>query len=493
MNIEIDRFALSSNEKLRTAMSKIETLEEKLCVVCGADGKVLRTVTDGDVRRFLLAGGTMNDTLAALPKKTPIVARCGTSDAKLLQAMEDNKIHAIVVVDRVGAPVQILSRISLERKILLSPPHLGEIEMAYVQEALDSNWVAPAGPNVAKFETNLAKRTGHNHALAVSSGTAALHLALRVLCIGAGDRIYVSDLTFVATVQPILYENAIPVLIDSEPVSWNMSPIALERKLAQDKAAGVLPAAIIVVHLYGQPADMVAIMSLADAYGIPVIEDAAESLGATIEDKPSGAHGLLSAFSFNGNKIITTSGGGALVSDRADLIDRARNLSSQGRDPAEHYQHSSVAYNYRMSNVLAGIGLGQLHVLDAHVWRRREIFGLYSKGLLDVGGFSFQGDTVNSLGCRWLTVIQCDPNVIHLHPYQIMRSLTRFGIETRPGWKPMHMQPLCKKFEFVPHTEQDIVSSSLFLRSLCLPSGSKMSDADVERVVSAIRNIIEES
>lgn len=492
-DIKVWKFSLPCSDTLRTALSRIDALDEKMCVVHDADGNVLRTVTDGDVRRFLLAGGALDDTLDALPKKKPITALRGTSDAEQLQAMQDNEIHAIVIVDDLGAPVQIRSRTSLERKILLSPPHLGETEMTYVQGALDGNWVAPAGPNLTEFESAFAKLSARSHALAVSSGTAALHLALRVLGVEAGDRVYVSDLTFVASVQPILYQNATPVLIDSEPISWNMSPAALERKLAQDKVAGILPAAIIIVHLYGQSADMVALMELADSYGIPVIEDATESLGARIGGKPSGAHGLLSAFSFNGNKMITTSGGGALVSDRADLIDYARKLSTQGRDSAEHYQHSTLAYNYRMSNVLAGIGLGQLDVLDAHVQRRREIFDLYRKVLSDLSGVSFQGDSVDSLGCRWLTVIDCDPDVISLHPYQIMRRLSQFGIETRPAWKPMHMQPLCRNFEFVPHTEQHIVSSSLFLRSLCLPSGSKMSDQDVTFVAATIRNIIEES
>lgn len=473
-------------------MSRIEDVDEKICVVESRDGKVLRTVTDGDVRRFLLAGGSMDDTLATLPEKAPVIAREGSSDAELLQKLEEHAIQAILIVDEAGAPVQIRSRASLESKILLSPPHIGATEMTFVQRAFDGNWVAPAGPNLVQFEQKFATLIERNYALALSSGTAALHLALRVLNIGGGDRVYVSDLTFAASLQPILYQNATPVLIDAEPVSWNMSPAALERQLIQDNAAGTLPAAIIVVHLYGQSADILAVMTLADAYGVPVIEDAAESLGAISCNKPSGAHGLLSAFSFNGNKMITTSGGGALVSSRLDLIERARNLSTQGRDLADHYQHSEVAYNYRMSNILAGIGLGQLDVLGERVARRREIFNLYRQGLSDIAGVSFQGDAPNSLGSRWLTVIELDPDQIPYHPYQFMRRLRQSGIETRPAWKPMHMQPLCRGVEMVPHTEEEIVSSTLFLRSLCLPSGSSMSDCDVGRVVTAIRSIIEE-
>lgn len=490
--MEVERFVLSPSDTLRAAMSKIETLQEKMCVVYGENGKVLRTVTDGDVRRFLLAGGSMDDTLGILPEKVPVAATQGTSDAELLQKLQEYAIQAILIVDEAGNPLQIRSRSSLESKIMLSPPHIGATEMTFVQQAFDDNWVAPAGPNLVQFEQAFAKKTGRDHALALSSGTAALHLALQVLDIGVGDRVYVSDLTFAASLQPILYEKATPVLIDSEPVSWNMSPAALERKLAQDKAAAILPAAIIVVHLYGQSADIEAVMALADAYGIAVIEDAAESLGATNGNKPSGAHGLLSVFSFNGNKMITTSGGGALVSDRADLIERARYLSTQGRDPADHYQHSKVAYNYRMSNVLAGIGLGQLDVLNERVARRREIFDLYRQGLSDIAGISFQGNAPDSLGSRWLTVIELDPDHIPCHPYVLMRRLRQLGIETRPAWKPMHMQPLCRGVEMVPHTEKDIVSSTLFLRSLCLPSGSSMSDDDVARVLAAIRNIIEE-
>ena len=490
MSTDINASKVSLSDTIRFTMAKLEVLQLKLCVVCDAMGRVVRIVTDGDVRRFLLAGGTMDDLLVALPEKKPILALHGTPDAELLDAMVNNDINAILLVDKVGAPVRICSRASLDKKILLSPPHLGDREMRHVQEAFDSNWIAPAGPNLTIFENNLVKNTGHQHVLAVSSGTAALHLALRVLDISASDRVYVSDLTFIASVQPILYENAVPVFIDSEPSSWNMSPIALERKLMKDQASGDLPAAIIVVHLYGQVADMPAIMRVADKYEIPVIEDAAESLGATIDNKPCGSSGTLSAFSFNGNKMITTSGGGALASNSYKLIERARNLATQGRDPAEHYQHSAISYNYRMSNVLASIGIGQLDVLADRVMRRREIFELYRQGLMGNIGFSFQQDTPNSFGCRWLTVVEFNPDIIDLHPYQIMRRLSQFGIETRPAWKPMHMQPLCSEYEFEPHSEEHVVSSSLFLRALCLPSGSAMLNTDVERVVSSIENVI---
>jgi pyridoxal phosphate-dependent aminotransferase EpsN len=326
--------------------------------------------------------------------------------------------------------------------------------------------------------------------LAVSSGTAGLHLALRVLDIGPGDRVYVADLTFVATVQPVLYEHATPVLIDAEPDSWNISPPALARALARDAALGKLPKAIIVVHLYGQSADMSAIMALSDRYGVPVIEDAAESIGAAYGNRPSGAHGLLSVYSFNGNKIITTSGGGALLSDRPDLIERAKKLSTQGREQADHYQHSEVAYNYRMSNVLAGIGRGQLEVLAERVAARRAIFARYVHGLRDLPGLSYQRELPGSVGNRWLTVLSLDPDVVPIHGYQLMRGLRARGIETRPAWKPMQMQPLLLGAEFEPHSEDAAVGPGLFLRSLCLPSGSAMTVSEQDQVIGAIRSVL---
>ena len=375
----------------------------------------------------------------------------------------------------------------------MSPPHLGSQEIGFVQAAFEDNWIAPAGPNLARFESELAKVSLRRHALAVSSGTAAIHLALRCLRIGAGDRVYVSDLTFAASVQPIFYQQAVPVLIDSEPSGWNMSPEALARKLEADAQCGALPKAIVLVHIYGQPADLARIVSIADRYGVPIVEDAAESLGATFANRPSGSHGLLSAFSFNGNKIITTSGGGALVGDDERLLDFARYLSTQGRDPMEHYQHSRVAYNYRMSNILAGIGLGQLELLEARVAARRSVFARYRDGLADVPGIYFQEEVAGSTGNRWLTVAAFDPDQIGLHPFNIMRELRQAGIETRPGWKPMHMQPLCASCEFEPHDSVEPVSSRLFLQSLCLPSGSALRSDEQDRIIRNIRNLVEKA
>lgn len=475
---------------LREAMRLIEGSPIKMAVVAAPDGKLARTVTDGDIRRGLLEGCNLDDPIEALPGRDPIACREDASSEQVASLIDAHGISAVVVVDGDGTPVGLIDRAAASGMTFMSPPHIGEREMEFVRAAFEDNWIAPAGPNLARFEKSLADVAGREGAVAVSSGTAALHLALRCLRVEPGDRVYVSDLTFVASLQPVLYEHAVPVLIDSEPASWNMSPLALERKLAADASSGTLPKAIILVHIYGQPADVGAICRIAERYGIPVVEDAAESLGATYANRPSGAHGLLTAFSFNGNKIITTSGGGALLGDDTTLLDHARFLATQGRDPHEHYQHSHVAYNYRMSNVLAGIGLGQLELLADRVAMRRAIYRRYVDGLGDITGIGFQADVAGGAGNRWLTVATFDPNKIDLHPFRIMREMRQAGIETRPGWKPMHMQPLCVGFDFEPHDEEEPVSSRLFLQSLCLPSGSSLQAGEQDRVIGEIRKIV---
>lgn len=488
----MDDNIIAIDASIREAMAILNRVSVKLCVAVDRNGKLVRTIADGDIRRGLLDGATMDTPLASLDGRTPVAFRQGTPNEVLLEALnEPNNINAVVLTNDNDEPVGLIDRAGLRSTILLSPPHLGLSEAEYVQQAFLDNWIAPAGPNLDAFERALAPVAGRTHGLALSSGTAALHLALRVLGVGAGSRVYVSDLTFSASVQPILYEGATPVMIDADPLSWNMSVPALRRRLEKDAARGTLPQAIIVVHLYGQPADMAAIMELADAYGVPVIEDAAESLGATYRNRPSGSHGILTAFSFNGNKIITTSGGGALVGDRADLINHARKLSTQGRDPAEHYQHSEVAYNYRMSNVLAGIGLGQLQILNDRVTRRRAIFERYQRELADLAGLRFQEEVDEGRGNRWLTVISLDPSKVARHPYQLLRRLRHEGIESRPAWKPMHMQPLFAGVELEPHSETEIVSSTLFLQSLCLPSGSSLTEDEQERIIRLVRAFVE--
>ncbi|MGZ2259840.1 DegT/DnrJ/EryC1/StrS family aminotransferase (plasmid) [Roseobacter sp. A03A-229] len=488
--MSLQQHILLPGATLRQALTALEDCSVKLCVVVDDDRRILRTITDGDIRRALLQGADLEAVVTALPGRAPVTMPAGAQKSELVAELNAQNIDVIVLTDNDGRVVDLADRTSLTKTLFLSPPHMGEAEAVYVQLAFDENFVAPAGSNLTAFEAALCEVSGRAHALAVSSGTAGLHLALRVLDIAPGDRVYVSDLTFVASVQPILYEQAIPVLIDAEPVGWNMSPEALRRALARDAVAGTLPKAIIVVHLYGQSADMAGIMALADAYDIPVIEDAAESLGATFGNKASGAHGLLSVYSFNGNKIITTSGGGALVSDRADLIARAQKLATQGREPADHYQHSEIAYNYRMSNVLAGIGRGQLEVLAERVAARRAVHDRYASGLGDVPGLGFQAELPGAIGNRWLTVITLDPDLISMHAYQLMRALRASGIETRPSWKPMQMQPLLRGAQFEPHSEDEAISIGLFLRSLCLPSGSAMTQAEQDGVISAIRHTL---
>ena len=477
---------------VRAMMAIIDRAPVKVCVLVDAEGRLRRTVVDGDIRRALLAGISLDSPASELPAQDVVSRPAIITHDELVIAFTDNpSISAIVLTDESQRPIDLVARTEVFSGILLSPPHMGKSEQLYVGKAFDDNWIAPVGPNLKAFEAALATTTGRAHTLALNSGTAALHLALRVLRVSAGDLVYVSDLTFAASLQPILYENACPILIDSEPISWNMSPDALARRLEKDAANGCLPKAVIVVHIYGQSADMEAILALTERYGVPVIEDAAESIGASYGNRPSGSHGLLSAYSFNGNKIITTSGGGALVSDREDLIEQARMLSTQGRDPVEHYQHSHVAYNYRLSNVLAGIGLGQLEILNERVTRRREIFETYKAGLGDIPGISYQGEPEGSLGNRWLTVISLDPNQVSRHPYQLLRELRSKGIESRPAWKPMHMQPVCADCTFEPHSDTDMVSSRLFFQSLCLPSGSTLRSDQQQRIIACVRDFAE--
>lgn len=485
----MDSHLIASGASIRDAMARLDRVKVKLCVIVDDEGRLVQTLTDGDVRRALLGGLTLDDPVERLPFHAPIAFKAETNPSEISEALRDRGISAVVIVDEDNRPIRIAGHAELSKMILLSPPHLGAAEAGYVRQAFDDNWVAPVGPNVDAFEGQLRSVSGRHHAVALSSGTAGLHLALRALDLRAGSQVYVSDLTFIGSLQPVLYERLRPVLIDSAPDSWNMSPAALARRLEKDAAAGTLPVAIIVVHLYGQPADMDAILEAAGKYDVPVIEDAAESIGASYGNRPSGSHGLIGVYSFNGNKIITTSGGGALVTDDAQIAERVRSLATQGRDLAEHYQHSEVAYNYRMSNILAGIGLGQIEVLDDRVAARRRIFMRYKTELGDLPGVSFQEEVAGSTGNRWLSVVNFEPNHLPLHPYQVMRRLRQAGIETRPAWKPMHMQPLCADAEFEPFSDTQVVSAPLFLRSLCLPSGSNMTEAEQDRVIAAMRAV----
>ncbi len=368
-------------------------------------------------------------------------------------------------------------------RLYLSPPHMSGREMQYVQEAFDSNWIAPLGPNVTAFEEAFAAKVGAKHALALSSGTAAIHLALIHLGVGPGDEVIVSTLTFAASANPVVYQGAKPVFIDSERTSWNMDPDLLAETVARKARQGNLPKAVILVHLYGQTADIDRILAICNEYDIPLIEDAAEALGARYKGRSPGILGRAGIFSFNGNKIITTSGGGMLVSDDAELIAHARKLATQARDPAPHYQHSEIGYNYRMSNVLAGIGRGQLQALDDRVRRKREIFESYRRALGDLPGIDFMPEAPWGLHTRWLTVITVDPNRFGATREDIRLALEAENIESRPLWKPMHLQPVFRDCEYIGRG----VAEDLFARGLCLPSGTAMSEADQMRVVRVIR------
>jgi len=363
-------------------------------------------------------------------------------------------------------------------------------EQAYIDEAFASNWIAPLGPHVDGFEKELASCLEVNGTLALNSGTAAMHLALLLAGAGKKDRVFCSALTFAATANPILYVEAEPVFIDSEPGTWNMSPAALQKALEEAKKEGRLPKAVITVNLYGQSADMDSLLELCRYYGVVLIEDAAESLGATYRGKMSGSFGKFGIMSFNGNKIITTSGGGALVSDDLEALERARYLATQARQRARHYEHTEVGYNYRLSNVLAAIGRAQLEVLKERVEARRKIFERYFEALGPVDGFDFMPEAVYGRSIRWLTALTVDEDRCGVNRDGIIEALEKENIEARPVWKPMQLQPLYKGSKYYSHEAGLSVSELLFERGLCLPSGSGMSGAEQERVIECVRKLV---
>ena len=333
------------------------------------------------------------------------------------------------------------------QRLYLSPPHMGGLEQRFVQEAFDSNWVAPLGPNVDGFEKELAEMVGAAGGAALTSGTAAIHLALKWFGVGQGDYVFCSSLTFSGTCNPILYEKAIPVFIDCDASTWNLSPASLQNAFADFAARGLKPKAVIAVNLYGQSADMDPILAICRYYGVPLIEDAAESLGATYKGKPSGSFGDIGIFSFNGNKIITTSGGGMAVANDLEALKKLRFWATQSRDPARHYQHTELGYNYRMSNILAGIGRGQLRVLPDRVARRKEIYLTYQQAFAGIPEIEMMPVAPYGEPNYWLTVITLKPES-RVSPIQIMDALEKDNIESRPVWKPMHLQPFFAEYEF---------------------------------------------
>lgn len=374
----------------------------------------------------------------------------------------------------------------MKEKIWLSSPHMGEKEMGYVQEAFATNWIAPLGPNVNGLEQDLEKFLGNGvHVAALSSGTAAIHLALVILGVKAGDEVICQSMTFSASANPIAYQGASPVFIDSEESTWNMSPEYLEVAVQDRIKNGKKPKAIIVVHLYGMPARMSEIMAIANRYGIPVVEDAAEALGSTYKGQAVGTFGTIGILSFNGNKIITTSGGGALISANAEYVKQARFLATQARDHAPHYQHSHIGYNYRMSNVCAGIGRGQMEVLPSRVAQRRYNYDFYKKAFADVKGIQFPADPGKEFySNHWLSTILVDSEEYSM--IDIQEALHADNIDCRPLWKPMHLQPIFKNALYYGNG----VSERLFDKGLCLPSGSNLTEKELNRVVNRIREVV---
>jgi dTDP-4-amino-4,6-dideoxygalactose transaminase len=365
-------------------------------------------------------------------------------------------------------------------KIWLSSPHMSDegYEMQYIQEAFDSNWVAPLGENVDKFEKELADKVGIGYAAALSSGTAAIHMALKAAGVGEGDIVFCQDLTFAASANPIIYEKAIPVFIDSNNETWNICPKALEKAFI--KYPNVK--AVIVVHLYGLSADMDRIVELCREHDVTLIEDAAESLGTLYKGKYTGTFGDYGIFSFNGNKIITTSGGGMLVSNNEERIKKVRFWSTQSRDPARHYQHSELGYNYRMSNIIAGIGRGQLKVLDKRIQKKKYIFEYYKRELEQLDGVKMMPINEWNEPNYWLSCLTLNGKV---KPIDIIEALEADNIESRPIWKPMHMQPFYKDCDYIGGD----VSNKIFENGICLPSDTKMTDRDLERVIESIRKL----
>ena len=403
----------------------------------------------------------------------------------------------------------------MNKRIFLSPPHLGEHERAFVRQAFESNYIAPTGPMVDAFEREFCEYAGIEHCVALSSGTAAMHLALRYLRVGPGDEVFASTLTFVGSVSPVTFLGATPVFVDCERESWNMNPVLLEEELERCDRKGKLPKAVVPTDLYGQCCNYGAVFGVCERFGVPVVVDAAEAMGACYEPLRHQGHkekvkeqeckvregwhagkgARAAVFSFNGNKIMTTSGGGMLASDDGELVEKARFWSQQAREPFAHYQHEEIGFNYRMSNILAAIGRGQLRVLDERVKRKREIFEYYREVLRDVEGIEFMPEPKWSRSNRWLTVILISPETFGADREDVRLALEKENIESRPVWKPMHLQPVFnpqgemgrEAGKFPCRVVVEAVSEELFEKGLCLPSGTAMTDSEIDRVVGIVR------
>lgn len=377
----------------------------------------------------------------------------------------------------------------MSKKLYLSSPHMGNEELNYINDAFESNWIAPLGPNVDLFERQVCDYVGVSKATALSSGTGAIHMALKCLEVGQGDIVFCQSLTFVATVNPVIYQDAIPVFIDSEYKTWNMCPNSLEKAFIKYEKIGKLPKAVIIVNLYGQSADYDKLISICKKYDVPIIEDAAESLGATYKGKQTGGFGDIGIFSFNGNKIITTSGGGMLVSENHEYIKKTLFLSTQARENERHYEHKTIGFNYRMSNVLAGIGIGQMKVLDQRISKKKLIFEQYKNKFKDTKDLEMMNISEKGNPNYWLSVVLLS-NETETSPIDIISRLEDENIEARNVWKPMHLQPIFKKYDFIKVEYTKSVSQDLYERGVCLPSDTKMGEIDIQRVVKVVKNVI---
>lgn len=370
-------------------------------------------------------------------------------------------------------------------RIYLASPHMGGKELDYINEAFDTNWIAPLGPNVNNFEKELCEYVNIKHATALSSGTAAIHLALKALEVDKGDIVFCSTLTFSATVNPIIYQGATPVFIDSDYETWNMSPIALKKAFVEAILNNQIPKAVIVVNLYGQSANYDELIKICSHYNVPIIEDAAESLGATYKGQQTGTIGDIGIFSFNGNKIITTSGGGMMVSNNEEYTKKSLFWATQSRENERHYEHKEIGYNYRMSNIVSGIGRGQLQVLDDRIAKKKYIYDRYKEAFKDIDDIEMM--PIYESPNYWLSVMTLKEES-EIKPIDIMMALEEENIESRPVWKPMHMQPIFEEYEFSSSLKEGSVSEDLFNRGVCLPSDTKMSDEDLDRVISIVLN-----
>lgn len=377
----------------------------------------------------------------------------------------------------------------MNKRLYLSSPHMGGEELKYVYEAFESNWIAPLGANVELLEQRVCNYVGVRNAVALSSGTGAIHMALKCLDIDKGDIVFCQSLTFAATINPIIYQDAIPVFIDSEYYTWNMCPLALEKAFIKYEKIGKLPKAVITVNLYGQSADYEKLIDICNQYNVPIIEDAAESLGATYKGKQTGTLGDIGIFSFNGNKIITTSGGGMLVSNNNKYTKKTLFLSTQARERERHYEHKEIGFNYRLSNVLAGIGVGQMNVLEERIEKKRLIFEEYKKAFEGIKELEMMNISKNGEPNYWLSVALLSKES-KVKPIDVILHLEENNIEARNVWKPMHLQPVFEKYDFVGVENDKSVAKDLYERGICLPSDTKMNIEDIQRVVKIVKEIV---